>query len=150
MSSTSGCRDLGWPAQIAEHHADCVARPEQRLAVRADHRIVVDVHHPRVWRDRLRHLVHAVLRGQAGAEVEKLADARLAGQVAHHAADERPVVADDPRDVGERGEQLLRGPPVGGEVILAAQNVVVDPGDVRHRGIDAGCPAPFPLNRVTT
>ena len=56
--------------------------------MRADHRIVIDVHHTGVRRDRLRYLVHAVLRGQAGAEVEKLADARLAGQEADHAADE--------------------------------------------------------------
>jgi hypothetical protein len=86
-------------------------------AIGADHRIVVDVHHARVRRDRLCHLVHAVLRGQARAEVEELADPRLSGQEADHAADERPVVADDPRDVGEGGEQLLRGLPVGGEII---------------------------------
>jgi hypothetical protein len=70
--------DLGRPAQIAERDADGAARPEQCLAVGVDHRIVVDVHDPRVRRDRVRHLVHAVLRGQASAEVEKLADARLA------------------------------------------------------------------------
>ena len=132
--------DLGRPAQIAEHDTDRVAPLEQRLAMRADHRIVVDVHHTRVRRDRLRHLVHAVLRGQAGAEVEKLADARLPSQEADHPADERPVVTDHPRDIGERGGQLLRGPPVGREVVLAAQNVVVDPGHVRHRRIDASQP----------
>ena len=105
----------------------------------AGHRVVVDVHHLRVRRDRLRHLVHAVLGGQAGTEVEELADARLAGQEADHAADERPVVADGSRDVGQGGEQLLRGVAVGGEVVLAAEDVVVDPGDVRRRRINAAC-----------
>ena len=139
--------DLRRPAQIAEHEADFARRPEQRLAMRADHRIVVDVHHACVRRDRSRHLVHAALRGQAGAEVEKLADPRLARQEANHAADKRPVVADDPRDVGKGSEQLPRGLPVGGEVVLAAENVVIDPGDVRYRRIDAGCPRATPTQQ---
>jgi hypothetical protein len=80
--------DFGGPAQVAEHEADFVARPEQRLAMRAS------------------------------AEVEKLAGARLAGHEADRAADEGPIVADDARDVGQRGEQPLRGLPVGGEVVL--------------------------------
>src|SRR6266516_4432414 len=77
--------------------------------------------------------------GQAGAEVEELPDARLAGQEADHAADERPVVADGSRDVGQGRKQLPCGLPVGGEVVLAAQDVVVDPGDVRRRRINAAC-----------
>jgi hypothetical protein len=63
----------------------------------------------------------AVLRGQAGPEAEELADARLGGQEADYATDERPVVADDPRDVREGGKQLLRGLPAGGEVVLSPQ-----------------------------
>jgi hypothetical protein len=81
--------------------------------------------------------VHAVLGGQAGAEVEELADARLAGQEADHPADERPVVADGSRDAGQGREQLLRGLPVGGEVVLAAKDAVLDPGHVRRRRINA-------------
>ena len=77
---------------------------------------------------------------ETGYSDEELADARLVGQEADHAADERPVVADDPADVGQGGEQLLRGLAVGGEVVLAAEDVVVDPGDVGHGCIDAGRP----------
>jgi hypothetical protein len=130
--------DLGRMAQVAEREADFIARPEQCLAMRAGHRVIVDVYHPRVRRDRLRQLVHAVLGGKASPEVEELADARRASQEADHAADEQPVVAYGARDVRERGEQLLRSLPVGGEVVLAAKEVVVDPGDVRHRRINPG------------
>jgi hypothetical protein len=65
--------------------------------------------------------VHVGLGGQAAAQVEKLADTRLPGQVPHHPAEERPVVPGDRRDVRYRGDELLGRLAVGGEVVLTAR-----------------------------
>ena len=43
--------------------------------------VVVDIDDAALWRHRLGDLVGVVGRGQAGADVEELADARLAGQI---------------------------------------------------------------------
>ena len=94
---------------------------QQRLAVRPDHRIDVDVDHTGVRRDPLGHLVHVGLGREAAAEVEELPDAALAGQVTHHPADERPVVPDDSRYVRRHLQKPLRRLPVDGEIIFAAE-----------------------------
>jgi hypothetical protein len=86
-----------------------------------------------------------VLGRDAGADVQELAQPGLVGQVAHGAAEELPVGADagdDERVVGDRG---LGGLPVGGEVVLAAQPVVVDAGRVGHVGVERGRFGPVPL-----
>ena len=98
--------------------------------------VVVGVHDPRVRGDLLRHLMGVAGHRQPGADVEELPDATLAGQVPHDPGQERPVrphVGLDPR-VG--GDRLLGRLPVGGEIILAAQPVVVDPGRVGVPGIE--------------
>jgi hypothetical protein len=81
-------------------------------------------------------LVHRRVRGQPGAEVEKLADA-LGGGAGRRGADELPIVPDQLR---QRGVQLGHPPahiPVGSEIVLSAQPVVVDTGDARPGHIDA-------------
>ena len=59
----------------------------------ADHRVVVDVHHPRGRVDLVGHLVHVALRGQARTNVDQLAQTRIGDQVPDGAAQERPVGA---------------------------------------------------------
>jgi hypothetical protein len=67
----------------------------------------------------------------AGADVEELAQPRLGGQVAGGAGEKLPVGVRG-RDHGRVDPHRLLGRfPVHGEVILAAEHVVVDPGDVR-------------------
>jgi hypothetical protein len=58
--------------------------------------------------------------GQAGADVQELADARLAGQVADGPGEKRPGGAGDLDDPGEGLTELLGDLTVGGEVVLAA------------------------------
>jgi len=68
---------------------------------------------------------------QAGADVEELADAGLTGQVADRTGEEGPGGAGVLDDGREDGTDLVANPLIGGEVVLAAQPVVPDPGTVR-------------------
>jgi hypothetical protein len=83
-------------------------------------RVVVHVHDPGGGVGGLGHLMGVAGGRQPGANVQELADAALAGQVAHRPGEERPAgpdVGDDPRIGGDR---LLGGITVGGEVVFAA------------------------------
>jgi hypothetical protein len=53
--------------------------------------VVIHVDDAGLGRGALRHLVGVVAAGQAGADVEELADARLGGQVVDRAAEEGTV-----------------------------------------------------------
>ena len=68
----------------------------------------------------LRDLVGIVRRRDAGADVEELPDADLGGQVPDGPAEELPVGPDVADDRRPDGDDRLRGPLVGGEVVLAA------------------------------
>jgi hypothetical protein len=66
----------------------------------------------------------------------KLADSRVGGQVADGASEERPV---RPRGEGRPGvdlEPCFHGLPVGRVVVLAAEQVIVHPGLVRHAHVE--------------
>ena len=83
--------------------------------------VVVDVGDPGARRDLPGDLVHVPGRRDAGADVDDLPDARLAGQEPHGPLQERPV---GPRRVAcfrRRLEQLADGLPVGGVVVLSAR-----------------------------
>ena len=83
--------------------------------------VVVDVHDPGVRGDLLGDLV-GVLRGrQAGAQVKKLPDPGVGGKVTHRASEEGPVGPHARQDGRVGRDHLLRGLPVGGEVVLPAQ-----------------------------
>src|SRR5262249_26272235 len=86
------------------------------------------------------HLVGVAGRGQSRAEVEELPDARV-GQVAHGPGEEGAVGPGRGADGGVGGYGLLAGDPVGLEVVLSAEPVVVDPGRVGHPGVQAVQPA---------
>src|SRR5262249_48990460 len=78
------------------------------------------------------------LAGQAGADGQELADPGLAGQVPDHPAQERPVGLGAGRSVGHYLQREVHDSPVRGEVVLAIEEGVIDPGDVRLRDVDAG------------
>ena len=59
---------------------------------------------------------------------------RLGHQVVHRPAEERALRADTDQHIGHRGDDLLGGRPVGREVVLAAQLVVVHMDSSRTRG----------------
>jgi hypothetical protein len=138
-------QDPGGPGQdrgeVAQVGVDVGGRAlgaagQQGPGVQEHDRVVVHVHHPGVRRHPLGHLVRVVRRGQPGPDVEELPDARLGGQVVHHAAEKRPLRADAEPYFRQRGDDLLGDHPVRREVILAAQPVVVDPRDMRHARIE--------------
>ena len=109
---------------------------EQRAGVREDDGIVVDVDDPGLRGDGLGDLVGAARRRDAGAEVEELPYPRLGGEVAHGAAEERPVRPRGEGHVRPDLERFLGSRPVGGVVVLSTQQVVVHPGLVRRAGIE--------------
>src|SRR3954447_21852325 len=87
--------------------------------------VVVDVDDTRFRRDRLGHLVHVVRGRDPGAEVEELPYPRILDQVRHGTAEKTTVLKG--RDLYRREDGLdgVAGYPVGREVVLAAQPVVV-------------------------
>jgi hypothetical protein len=100
------------------------------------HRVYVHVADPGAGVYLAHRLVHGRMRGQPGAEVEELADAR-GGRAGRRRADELPIV---PYQFRQRRVQLGHPPahvPVGSEIVLSAQPVVIDTGDARPGHIDA-------------
>ena len=108
---------------------------EQRAGVGEHDRIVVHVHHPGLRRDRLGDLVGVARRGNTGADVKELPDPRLAGEVADGAPEERPVGAGGVGRLRVDLEHFLRRRPVGGVVVLTAEQEVVHPRLVCHGGV---------------
>jgi hypothetical protein len=108
---------------------------EQRAGVQQHHRIVVGVDDPRLGSHPLGHLVGVVRGRQPGTDVQELADARLAGQVADRPAQKGPVRPGLGHDARQHRGHLVARLPVDGEVILAAEPVVPDPGRMGHRRI---------------
>src|SRR5205807_1249102 len=84
-------QDLRGPADVEGGDLGGTGVGEQRLAVRVDDRVVVDVYHVDRRVDLVRDLAHVALGGQPGTDVEQLGDTRLGDQVAHGPAQERPV-----------------------------------------------------------
>ena len=132
-------------AQIGVHGGDVDVVGEQRVGVHDHQRVVVAVDDPGVPAGGLGDLVDVALGGQAGADVQELPDPRVAGQVPHRPAQEPAVGPGGHRGIRHRRQQFPRSRPVGGEIILPAQQVVVNPRDIRDADIeslrsDPGCP----------
>jgi serine-type D-Ala-D-Ala carboxypeptidase len=127
-------------AQVGIDARGGTVRPagQERLGVGQHHRVIVHVHHAALRRRALGYLVRVVRGGQARTDVQELADPGLADQVPHRPPQEYPVPARRADDVRVRRDHPLSGYPVDGEVILPAQPVVIDPGDVRHGGVHLG------------
>jgi hypothetical protein len=99
--------------------------------------VVVHIDDAALRGDLLGDLVGVVGGGQAGADVQELADAGLAGQVADGTGQKRPGGAGDVDDPGEGLTKLLGDLAVGGEVVLAAQPVVPDSGRVGNPALSS-------------
>ena len=128
-------QDRGRITQVRVDDRSTVTRG-QGLRVSQHRRVVVHVNDPGVRRDCLGDLVHVPVGGQPGAEVEELPDARLGGQEPDRAAEERPVGPGHLGELGGHFHHLAGGSPVGGEVVLPAEQVVIDPGRGRDRRVD--------------
>ncbi len=140
-----------WVAQVLRDDRGAVVAVQQVAGVGQHDRVVVHVHHAAVRCDILGHLVHAVHRGQAGADVEELADAEVS-QVPDHPDQELAVLdGGGSHDAGRHhGDDALGRRPVGGIVVLTAEVVVVHPRgarDIRAKGIRGLRHAPNSLIR---
>jgi hypothetical protein len=104
------------------------------------HRVVVDVDDPALRRRVLGDLVGVVRRREAGPDIQELPHAHVERQVADRPAEKSAVRA---RGLAQHGISLqhkLGGFAVGGEIVLAAQPVVVNPRRVRFPHVQAwGC-----------
>jgi hypothetical protein len=98
--------------------------------------VVVDVNDARARLHRLCHLVHVAHARQPGTEVEELGDPCFLHQVPDGAAEEGPVLPHRRPKRRRDRERLLGDLPVGGEIVLAAEEVVVHPGRVRPGRVD--------------
>src|SRR5690606_23307288 len=135
--------DLVGPAQVAlDVGRRAVAAAQQRVRVGQDDRVVVDVDDAGVGRDLEGDGMGVVVVRDAGADVEELAQPAFAGEEADDPPEEGPVGpgvgagALDAAGVGGGG--VLGGPAVDLEVVVAAEEVVVDPRRVRDRRVDRG------------
>jgi len=126
---------------VAQVSVDVVARPlrgarQQGPRVGEHDRVVVHVDHSAFRRDLLGDLMGVLRGGQAGADVKELADPRLGRKIAHGPPQEGAVSAhageDDRADLDDR----LGGGPVGGKVVLAAEQVVVHAGRVSGADVE--------------
>ncbi len=104
--------------------------------MREHDRVVVHVDHPGARRGPVRDLVHVVGGGQARADVEQLPDAGLADQVAHYPAEHGPLRLHADLDFGQPGHDLVAHSAVGGKVVPAAKQIVVDARRVRARRVN--------------
>ena len=109
---------------------------EQGPGVDQHERVVVDVGDRALGRHLLRQFVGAARGGQAGTDVQELADAAVTGQVAHRPGQERPVGPCPGHHVRAAAGHLVADRPVGFVVILAAEPVVVHPRRMRHPRIE--------------
>src|ERR1700691_2237138 len=101
-----------------------------------DNGVVVDVDDAAAGPDLLGDFVGAAGGGYAGTDVEELRQPGLVGQEPDRASEEGPILACRGGRRGVDRRQRVCVGPVGGEVILAAQPVVVDPGMVRDAGVE--------------
>ena len=108
---------------------------QQRPGVGQHDGVVVDVDDPAVRRDPLRDLMGVVGGRDPGADVEELPDAPSAARNRTARARKARLARteNDQVRVGRQGP--LAEFPVRGEVVLAAQPVVVDAGDMRDAGV---------------
>ena len=129
--------DLHRPPQVSGHHLGGDRIGQQSLPVHVNHRVVVHVNrvHRRV--DLVRDLVHVAGRRQTRPDVQQLGQPGLADQMTDGPAQEVPVGAGESRSIRRHLQDRVDDLPVRGEIVLTAQEGVVDPGDVRRPGIDA-------------
>lgn len=110
----------GVPDIALDHRSGGVVDGQQCLGVGHHDGVVIDIDNVRVRASLLGDLVHVALTGQAGPEVEKLADALARGKT-HGPVEEPPVSSGYVTVLRGHLEQLFHRVTVGGEVVLPAQ-----------------------------
>ena len=103
-----------------------------------DNWVVVHIDHAGPGRYFPRDFMDVTRAGDAGANVDDLADSRLADKKADDALQERPVGAGDVTPFGSGAQDLAGSLPIYGIVVLSAQVEVVHAGRVRPAGVNLG------------
>ena len=103
-----------------------------------DNWVVVHIDHAGPGRYFPRDFMDVPRAGDAGANVNDLADSRLADEKADDALQERPVGAGDVTSFGGGTQHLPGSLPVHGVVVLPAQVEVVHARRVRPAGVNLG------------
>jgi hypothetical protein len=109
---------------------------EQRTDMALHHRVIVHVSHSRIRADPLRCLMDRRARRHASAEVDELPDAPMGSRPCDGFDDERPVVSHQAGQARVEGNDPLGQFPVGGVVVLAAEQGIVHTRDIRLAGIE--------------
>ena len=130
--------DLADVAHVGLDDGDVLVGLQQRAAVHEHHRIAVDVDDARRGVDLVGDLVHVVLGRQTRAEVDDLGDPGFLDQPAHHAQERDAPALGELLRLRFHREDGVADPAVDGEVLLAAEDEVVHPGDRGPRGVDLG------------
>ena len=107
---------------------------QQVLAVRDGYRVDLGIDHPATRCGLLGHLVHVALGGDTGPDVEELADPGR-GQAAYRPAEKGPAGPGAGPDVRLDGDHRPGQILVDQELVRAAEQIVVDAGDVRPLGV---------------
>jgi hypothetical protein len=141
--------DAGRVAEIASDGGDALGPVlENGLSVQDDDGVAVNVDDPRVRVGGLGDLVDVGGGGQARADVEELPDTPLRGEEMDDPAEEGPVHPGRPRTARDNRQDLRGGGTIGVEVVLPAENIVIDPGHVRHRDVQPASGQPVLLLRI--
>ena len=141
--------NAGRVAEIAPDGGDALGPVlEDGLGMQDDDRVAVNVDDPRIRVGRLGDLVNVGGGGQARADVEKLPDTPLGGEEMDDPAEEGPVHPGRPGAARDHRQDLRGGGTIGVEVVLPAENKIVDPGHIRHRDVQPASGQPVLLLRV--
>ena len=116
---------------------------EQGAGVREHDGVVIDVNDAGLRGDGLGDLVGVACRRYSGADVQELAYPALGDQVPHSPGEEGAVHPGPADHVRQGRDHLVARVAVGGEVVLAAEQVVIDAGGVRDAGVDLDRRMPF-------
>jgi hypothetical protein len=125
-------QDVGWGAHVVPDDQRVGQALQHVPGVREDHRVVVHLADARRRVGLHRDLVHVALRGQPGADIDELPDARLVHQIANRPPHESAGNARRFTDIRQIGRNLLGGLPVSGIIVLSAEEVIVNARGTRN------------------
>jgi len=92
--------------------------------------VVISIDNPGTGIYSLRNLLHVPAHRQASTDIKKLANARLSREEMHHPGQESPVIPGRTRRAGHGLDQLPRRFTIGREIILPAQQRVINTGHI--------------------
>jgi len=93
-------------AQVGVHNSGIVVTDQQKMTLRHNPRVYIDVHHATTRIESLRHLVHVARSRQARSEIQELPHTRT-HQIPHHTTQEHPIDAHHVRQMRRPQQDAL-------------------------------------------